>query len=402
LNAVTKLLITGTMSRSDIVQTFERLEGSAELTFVEYEGDWGQGIDRSVYEGKGRLVTWEESRSADAVLRSVKPDRVVFLFTSSINQVALRVAAREQGIETVHVEHGYRLPAADSPGALTTAHRPGGRRLGDRRTHLFFARSVMQRRPSAATALARYAAKVTRTGGTPEVLREFADLRRPDRYVSYSQECFTYHRDVDRIPDRVADATVFTGVPQFDDFRIADGHPVTGEVLLIDHQFHNSGLFGWSDDFRRGWVREVAQRVFAAGAKRLHVRLHPGDVSRAWDPLLSTYDIQIAPRSALPELALRVPIVLGTFSTMQLPFAALPHVAMISLEIHPQPSWFPSRRMAEAGVVEPVRTYDELTKALELPDDLLIRQQPKKGEFTTRFLERLDGGAAHRVARSLL
>jgi hypothetical protein len=402
LPAVTKLLITGTMSRSDIVQAFERLDGKAELTFVEYERDWGQGIDPSVYQGRGQLITWEESRSADAILRSVRPDRVVFLFTSSINQVALRVAARERGIETVHVEHGYRLPAADAPNALTTAHRPGGRRLGDRRTHLFFSRSLLRRRPSAAANLARYAAKITRAGGTPEVLREFADLRRPDRYVSYSQECFNYHRDVDRIPDRVAAATVFTGVPQFDDFRIADAEPVIGDVLLIDHQFHNSGLFGWTDAFRREWVREVAQRVFGAGAKRLHVRLHPGDRSHAWDPLVAEHDIHIVPRRALPELALRVPLVLGTFSTMQLPFAALPHIAMISLEIHPEPSWFPSRRMAEAGVVQPVRTYGELATALEHTSELLRRQQPKKPEFTARFLERLDGGAADRLARSLL
>jgi hypothetical protein len=327
---------------------------------------------------------------------------VVFLFTSSINQVALRVAARERGIETVHVEHGYRLPAADAPSALTTAHRPGGRRLGDRRTHLFFSRSVLRRRPSAATNLVRYAAKITRTGGTPDVLREFADLRRPDRYVSYSQECFNYHRDVDRIPDRVAAATVFTGVPQFDDFRIADAQPVTGEVLLIDHQFHNSGLFGWNDGFRREWVREIAERVFAAGTKRLYVRLHPGDVSRAWDPLLREYGIQIVPRRVLPKLALRVPLVLGTFSTMQLPFAALPHIATIALEIHPEQGWFPSHRMAQAGVVVPVRTYEELAAALRHPSDLLERQQPRKPEFTARFLERLDGRAAERLAGSLL
>jgi hypothetical protein len=399
---VSRLLITGTMSRSDIVQTFERLEGASEMTFLEYERDWGQGIDRSVYDGMGRLMTWEESRSADAVLRAVRPDRVILLFISSINQVALRVAARDRGVETVHVEHGYRLPATDAPRARTLAHRPEGRRLGSHRTHLFFARSLLRRHPPAVAKLANYAVQVSRVGAQPDVLRAFADLRRPDRYVSYSPECFEYHRDVDRVPDSIAANTLFTGIPQFDDFRIVSAEPSPGEVLLIDHQFHNSGLFGWSEAFRHEWVRQVAERVFAAGAIKLHVRLHPGDRSRAWEPLRAQYPIHIVERSALPSLSRRVPLVLGTFSTMQLPFAALPHVAMLSLEIHPEEGWFPSRRLAEAGVAEPVRSYDALTAALRSTSSLLERQQPRKNEFTARFLERLDGGAADRVARSLL
>src|SRR5437764_6141214 len=123
-----RFLITGTMSRTDILDMFRPLVASAQLAFVEYERNWGQGFDRSVYQPFGDLFTWEESRSADALVRRVQPDLVVLLFTSSLNQVALRAAARDRGIATVHVEHGYRLPAADSLPARLPAERASAAR----------------------------------------------------------------------------------------------------------------------------------------------------------------------------------------------------------------------------------------------------------------------------------
>ena len=71
-----------------------------------------------------------------------------------------------------------------------------------------------------------------------EAMRTFAEIRRPDRYISYSRECFAYHQDVDRIPLELSEQATYTGVPQFDDFRVSDGDP-SDAVVLIDHQFHN-------------------------------------------------------------------------------------------------------------------------------------------------------------------
>ena len=105
---------------------FQDLVGQAELSFLEYRRNWGDGVDPDVYGRYGRLTTWEEYRSAPELLDRLRPDRIVMLSIGSRNQLALRWEAARRGIEVVHVEHGYRLPA-------TVRQDPAiGREPGDR------------------------------------------------------------------------------------------------------------------------------------------------------------------------------------------------------------------------------------------------------------------------------
>ena len=102
------LLVVGTMNRPDVVSMFSRVE--ARLTFLEYEDNWGVRLDPAIYEPFGEVTNWERHDSVDHVLDELRPDRVAMISINSREQVALRVAARERGVEVVHVEHGYRLP----------------------------------------------------------------------------------------------------------------------------------------------------------------------------------------------------------------------------------------------------------------------------------------------------
>ncbi len=387
------------MSRRDILEMFTVPRTRAELIFVEYERGWGDGIDPGVYQDFGDLVTWEAHSSANKLLEETGPDRVVFLFTNSLNQVALRVAARNKGIESIHAEHGYRPPIAAEINRYTTARNRNDNHFSSFRTHSFFARSLVTS-GGAAGVLAKYASAVRREGASPAVLRSFADLRRVDRYISFSAECFDHHRDVDRLPAPFSESVVFTGIPQFDDFRITPISQPERSILLIDHQLHNGGIFGWDERFRRIWIERLVAVAKSAGF-RLFVKLHPGDRSDSWRSYWDEPSIQIVEREDLAELARRVSVVLGTCSTLQLPFAALPHVAMITLEIHPESDVFASRRFVEAGVAEPVRDFSGLLVALESFDELRVGQQPFKAAFTKRFLERLDGRAGDRLAAAL-
>jgi hypothetical protein len=396
---VARLLVTGTMSRGDILDMFTVARDSCDLTFVEYERGWGDGIDRRMYQRFGRLTTWEAHASADELLEQTQPDRIAFLFTTSLNQVVLRAAARQYGIEAVHVEHGYRPPIADEINRRTTARTRADGHHSGLRTHAFFARSL-PRRGRSATNLAMYAHAVRRGGASHEVLRSFADLRRADRYVSFSRECFAHHRDVDRLPQPVADSAEFTGIPQFDDFRMVHDAEPGKSILLVDHQLHNARIFGWDEAFRQAWVDELVRTTRAAGFA-LYVKLHPGDRSGAWSRHEDEKDVQLVERADLVTLSSQVSVVLGTCSTLQLPFAALPHVAMITLEIHPEPGWFASRRFVEAGVAEPVRSFSELGAKLDQHARLRARQEAAKPEFTSRFLEKLDGSAGARLAAAL-
>ena len=392
------LLVVGTMNRPDVVSMFRHVD--ARLTFLEYEDNFGVRLDPAFYEPFGDVTTWEGHRSVDRLLDELRPDRVAMISINSREQVALRVAARERGMEVVHVEHGYRLPLstrleseAESRGAR---HRsPGVMR------HAFFLRSLAGRRERGRTQLARYAYGTVRHRHH-QLLLSSADLRRPDRYVSFAPECFAFHRDADRVPEALAERTVYTGVPQFDPFRDEPGEVDPDAVVLVDTQIHNAGIRGWDQGFRTAWVRELHEVVCTRAKKTLYVKEHPGDVTHAWAQYDGRGVVRLESLDEVAERSRTAPLALGIMSTLQMPVAALANTATITLEIHPKGGPPLSQRWVEAGVCEPVESFDELSAALARSDELRARQAPNKPSFTEQFLHRLDGRAGKRLGEALV
>lgn len=399
-----RILVAATLGRADLLAMFERLAEHAELTFVEYAGT--PGATPQLYAPYGSLTTWEEHRSARALLRAVEPDLLAMLAIGSRNQLALRCEARRRGLRTVHVEHGYRLPRqvqlALSLGRSTPANGAGTRVTGSTpATHRFFAASLPRLPLADAAHLARYALPSV-GGASHEAQAAVVDLRRPDRYVSFSPECFAFHRDFDRVPPELAERTVFTGVPQFDCFRSdRAAEPDSGDVVLVDHQLHNSGILGWDERFHREWAESIRAAVRAAG-RRLVVKSHPGDRTSPW----AAYDdgsVEIVPSIELLERRARAArVTLGIMSTLQLPPAGLDWMTSIAVEVHPRQGVAMSSRMTEAGVAQPVFSFAELGTALADVPALHERQRPAKPAFVERFLHRLDGGAGERLTEALL
>lgn len=389
-----RLLITGALSRPDILASLDEARSRIDMRFVEYEREWGDGLDRELYRAYGLVTAWEEEWNAAALLRRVAPTAVVFMQGASLNQMALRVACRRRGVPAIHLEHGLPFPIDDRAAASRQTTTPG---LATWRTHAFFARSILE----APSPLGRYAWDVRRRGATTDLLRRWAWLRRYDAYVSYSQACFEAHCDLDRLtPDAVARAE-FVGIPQFDGFGHRSAAVDERAVVLVDNQNANAGLFGWTMEARKAFVCELHGVIRELGL-RLYVKLHPGDRSDAWRAMHRAGEVQIIDRLDLEGLANRVGTVIGGFSTLQIPLACLANTAMIVLEIHPDGgSWYPSRAFVAAGVACPVRTLGELREALVGRADLRAHQRAHKAAFERSFMFALDGGAQSRLAAAL-
>jgi hypothetical protein len=230
-----------------------------------------------------------------------------------------------------------------------------------------------------------------------------ADLRRADRYISFAPECFEFHRELDRVPPQLAERTAYVGVPQFDCFRAGTGNaePDLGTVVLVDHQLHNAGILGWDKQFHRDWAAQLRAAVVATG-RRLVVKAHPGDSDSPWTAY-SDGSVEVVPTIELLEQRARsARVALGVMSTLQLPLAALDHMAMVTVEVHPQPGEILSRQLVEAGVAHPASSFGALRAAIEDAGALRERQRPSKPAFIERFLHRLDGHAGERLAEAVL
>ena len=250
------------------------------------------------------------------------------------------------------------------------------------------------------TQLIRYA--LPSVGGTSlETLAAAANLRRPDRYVSFSPECFEFHRELDLVPAALADRTLYTGVPQFDSFRA--GHatePDSGNAILVDHQLHNTGFLGWDAEHHRRWAAGIHAAVVAHGM-RLVVKIHPGDRSSPW----ADYDdgsVEVVPSiERLAERARSARIALGIMSTLQLPLAGLEQTTMVTVEVHPQAGEVLSSRLVAAGVAHPVSSFEELRAALGEAAALHEHQRPAKAALRRAVpapARRTRRGATHRGA----
>jgi hypothetical protein len=390
------ILVTGTMSRADIVAAFGPVKDEADLAFVEYAAEWGAGVVSEVYDGYGTLRTWETSGSARALLGRVRPDLVAFVSCGSYNQVALRCAARARGIRCVHVEHGLRR-APEASLLLAASGAATAPRLSSWRTHAFAARSIARDRR--APAILRYMADVSVRGPSDDALRRHADIRRLDHYISFAPESFGYHRAVDRLEDE--SAVTYVGVPQFDVFASTSGDVIDeSAAILVDHQLVNQGLLGWDVGFRDRWAAGLASTLAAAGLT-LYVKEHPGDRTRTWQRL-GARNVQVLSGPELPDIARRARVVLGLASTLQMPLAALPHVAHIALEMHPRPRQVVAQAFVSAGVAEPVSNLAELAHALARRVEIAAAQRSSKAAFERRFLHRLDGRAGARFRDALL
>lgn len=400
-----RILVVATIGRADLLAMFGQLAERAELTFLEYAST--PGITPQLYAPYGRLTTWEEHRSARSLLRTIEPDLVAMLAIGSRNQLALRREAKRRGVRTIHLEHGYRLPLATQLSLRADRRKMTNGGVVPRRTklspatHRFFAASIPQLPPREAARLAWYALPSI-GGASLEMLGAVAELRQPDRYVSFAPECFAFHRELDRVPSQLAERTLYVGVPQFDCFRAdREGEPESDHAVLVDHQLHNTGFLGWDPQFHRKWVEGIHAAVVAKG-RRLVVKIHPGDRSSPWAEYTDG-SVEIVPSIELLEQRARsAGVVLGIMSTLQLPLAGLDHTTMITVEIHPQPGEVFSSRLVEAGVAHPVASFDQLRAALDEVPDLHARQLPSKPAFVEQFLHRLDGGAGERLTEAVL
>jgi len=397
-----RILITGTINRPDILKMFDLLANDHQLFFVEYEDVFDDGKTHQ-YFNYGQVKTWHESGSALRLLDECQPDRVVVLFNSSFNQVALILAARERGVPVIHVEHGFRL-RADSKSQtqlddVAMRQRPLSRLLQVRKVaknNSFLFRSIAALGTEARSRLLTYLEATYLQGPSTHTLFETAEIRRCDAYISFSPEVFEYHRVMDRIENQPVH---FVGIPQFDDFRVSSDRHGNDHVLLVDNQFVNGGFFGWHMEFRMEWAKRLLHEVEDAGLK-LFVKTHPGDRSGVWADWAKESRLTLAASDDLSTQGFGT--VIGSLSTLMLPFAVRTDTAIISLEIHPQSGHFPSEALVCAGIAHPVFDWEEFREALRNRDQILARQTKHKEPFLRQFLFALDGGAKKRLTGKIL
>lgn len=396
------LLISGTINRPDILKMFDLLKDQT-LTFVEYPACFDERTPK-VYAPYGTVFSWRDFKSADELLDKTQPDRVVLLFNSSFNQVALRLAAKRRAIPVIHLEHGFRIRAdADSQkeiDAVAKRQRSTQRFLNPKellKNNAFLTGTLLTLKGEERDQLLEYLELTYFEVPDTQSLRASAEMRRCDAYVTYSKEIFEYARELDNIGSDVP--VHFTGIPQFDDFRAEVSNVIPKSVLLIDHQFVNGGYFGWNLEFRKSWAHKLVSCIEKSG-RQLFIKTHPGDTSGVWKPYLHAQQVKTVTHEELVTQGFET--VVGVLSTLMLPFAAQTHTTLLGLDIHPESGHFVSQPLANSGILAPCFDWTQFERSLTDLRPVHREQVQRKCEFTKAFLCTLDGGAKERLTDALL
>lgn len=225
------------------------------------------------------VIYWGQYATPYALLQQVKPDLVVFADLESFNQIALNIAARNRGISTCVLQHGFR-GAFEVDEALDVAGQAAELRFSS--TSLWSFRFLFSAlRPRNLPALPKLAAFVyARKRGelTAALYRHQFELRRADHYIEFSEHNTGYHRRRDGVPP---ERFILTGNPVLDEyFQYFNTHRSPGPepyCLLIDCPYGEANFiqdYGIGLEEKNAYLRRLADWAHRNGCS-LKVKLHP-------------------------------------------------------------------------------------------------------------------------------
>ncbi|NEM98260.1 polysialyltransferase family glycosyltransferase [Pontibacter burrus] len=407
-----RLLILCDHNRADFLLPYKRLKEEAELFFLEFASE--RSITNYSYKEYGEAIFWSEYKDAFALLEQVRPKKVIFLWIDSYQQVALNLACKLKGIKTYIIEHGIRDWRANielekyffnpAKSSLSSRVKELSLELIPRfKTRLFLLKTLKNLPEPEKSFLSNYIKLRRRSTFHTVKQKVLSELRLPSAYISYSPKVFSVHQHFDNLrPDF---SVHYIGVPMYDELanHIHNVEPVSksNNILLVDQGLANRNLLGWNKNSYKQFLKNLSNYCQSAGFT-LSIKFHPSDTNAIRNYDLGNLPANVIDDAQLAQILPHTPVIIGFFSTLLLPLAALPHTTLITLENHPIGKLDVSKSFVDAGVAHPVYSLDELPAVLGNIEQLHQQQLPNKKKFEEEWLYKFDGKAGERLRDILL
>lgn len=386
------------------------LKSKKDFNFFFLEFASPKEVKSSYYKSYGKCIFWKDYRDAFALLEEIKPFKVIFLFIEAYNHVALNMACKIVGIPTFHLEHGLRADYLYNISSnIKTALTPDlySRSLhflnilrnfkSKLKTRLFLLNSI-KRFPIADAAFIKEFIRIRRKYNFLDTaVRIKSPKRQAAFYISFSERVFHTHQQYDVLSEQ--QKVFYIGIPYFDKLAsVIPAAPIRA-VLLIDQPLVEHGLLHWKEGKKRQFIQGLTQ-VCSKNHFKLYVKPHPDQNILLWQQSQST--VELINDDQLLAIAPSIPLILGFYSTLLMPFAAFAHTAVVTYENHPIGRIDVSKSFIEAGVAHPIYDLEELHNILQHVETLHQKQLPKKAKFTEEWMYKFDGKAGERLRDILL
>lgn len=364
------------------------------------------------YKWYGDAIYWKDYSNAYEMLQMIKPAKVIFLFIDTYYQAAVNVACKELSIPTYHLEHGLLADYAIAfdntlcpPRAIPFIKRAKNelfkfKELYARIKCRMFLNNTIKCSSHENAVFLKQFIETRRKYNSLDTFRNFKSPKRfAGKYISFSPNIFKIHQEHDALP---ADQKVhFIGIPYFDHFANLQPVKITRVILVIDQPLAEQGLLKWDVKAKNEFVEKLTQICKKLDFK-LYVKPHPKQNLSLWIEAEQKGLCKIINDVELEKIAPTVPVVLGFYSTLLMPFAAFQHTTLVTYENHPAGDFLVSRPFVEAGVAQPIYELEELHGILQDVEALHQKQLPHKAKFTEEWMYKFDGKAGDRLRDILL
>lgn len=316
-----RILFNWYYHRPDLTRHLLQIGREHDLFFIDRHSP-----DRFSVEGS-KVLYWGDYNSPYALLKAVRPDKVVFSDIESFPQVALNIASRNLGIPTFVLQHGTHgafqvHQASDQPQTPALSKTSFW-------TMNFLARALSLRNKTFVLELVKFVYDRKRFALISALRRNRYEFRRADCYIEFSSENAGYFKARDGVPE---ERFVYIGNPAYDElFQRAASFEAKNYALLIDAPFLEAGDFAHgriSADEKATYLTRL-DRAFALRGMPLRVKLHPLSYGAELPALPNTEyvrDADIVPLVGGCKVAISV-----HYSTMSAPILHLkPYYAFTS------------------------------------------------------------------------
>ena len=226
-----------------------------------------------------KVLYWSNFKSPYQLLRSVRPDKVVFNDIEAFNQLALNIAAKNSGIPTYVLQHGLRGDFEIRDALSISKLQPVTFSHTSKWSLQFFLRSLQLKNSRWLPSIVKFLYQRKKLDLTTALFKNQFALREADLYIEFSEENKGYFQTRDGVKDQ---KFLLTGNPTLDQYLVYfNSHlppgPAAGYFLLIDCPFSDTALLDgkkMSLADKNSYLNKL-NTIAQYNGKRLVVKLHP-------------------------------------------------------------------------------------------------------------------------------
>ncbi len=376
------IIIVSDSGREDFIKVFKDIT-NINFVFVDTLSISSSG-SIGIYKKYGRIIFWENYKDAFELLKKNKPSKIVFFNYESFNQVALLSASKQMGVKSFHMEHGLRLnfissdfstPSTFSEVLVSILRKAFFiKKMFFIKNH-FYRKTMLKSNPRQKKFLKKYFHIRVSNSPVTTFRNLMNEMIKPDHFISPNKITLSHHlhrhgASIDEIN------FTFIGYPQFSFINPLLSLDETERkiVLLIDQPLSEQKVFGWTKQIKIAFIEGLMENI---DSNSFYIKPHPGNE-------LSHYPngVRLIKDEQFLNTLEKTKVVLGFYSTLMMPLAALEHTTLFVFENHPlELSTKPSTIFTEAGVAHEIKTPKELKEKLVNLEKYHVLQKKHKSNY---------------------